>query len=252
MDRRRQTDEREDGKSHRAPHRADDLCNEDRHFIECIQALLMFFIWISYHSLIILHFSTFHIDFISGKSDNCHMNIQYEEAPVAKFIFGNTKMSLLWLIVRVYVGWSWLEAGWGKFTGTGWVGADAGKSLSGFIQGALSKTAGAHPDVQWWYGTFLQNIILSHASFWSHVITYGEILVGIALIIGLFTGIAAFFGLFMNLNFMLAGSVSVNPILFTLSIFLILAWKVAGYIGIDRFALPALGTYWQPGKLFKS
>ncbi|MEX1027935.1 MAG: DoxX family protein, partial [Candidatus Paceibacterota bacterium] len=63
--------------------------------------------------------------------------------------------------------------------------------------------------------------------------------------------IAAFFGLFMNLNFMLAGTVSSNPILFTLAIGLVLAWKVAGHWGLDRWLLPKLGTPWQPGKVFR-
>lgn len=81
---------------------------------------------------------------------------------------------------------------------------------------------------------------------------YGELFVGIALIIGLFTGIAAFFWLFMNLNYLLAGTVSTNPILFTASIGLILAWRIGGYIGLDRYLLPLLGTPWQQGKLLKS
>ncbi|MEK7585725.1 MAG: DoxX family membrane protein [Patescibacteria group bacterium] len=178
-------------------------------------------------------------------------HIQYEEAPFAKFIFGNTKMSWFWLLARVYVGWEWFHAGWTKFAGTGWVGDGAGNSISGFVKGALAKTTGAHPDVQGWYATFLENVVLPHASFWSHLVVYGEILVGAALILGIFTGIAAFFGLFMNLNFMLAGALSTNPILFTLSIGLVLAWKIAGEFGVDRYLLPALGTYWQPGKLFK-
>ena len=78
----------------------------------------------------------------------------------------------------------------------------------------------------------------------------GELLIGLALIVGAFTGIAAFFGGFMNWNFMMAGSASINPVLFTLSILLILAWKTAGWIGLDRFLLPALGTPWRRGRLF--
>jgi len=54
----------------------------------------------------------------------------------------------------------------------------------------------------------------------------------------------------MNWNFMMAGAASTNPVLFTLSILLILAWKVAGYYGADRYLLPALGTPWKPGKVF--
>lgn len=167
------------------------------------------------------------------------------DAPWAQFLFTNKKAAAVWLIVRIYVGWQWLEAGWEKIHSSVWVGPDAGGALSGFINGALSKTAGAHPDVQGWYASFLQNVVLPHAGLWSHMIAYGEVLVGVALIIGIFTGIAALFGLFMNLNYLLAGTVSINPILFVFSIGLILAWKVAGFLGADRYVLPYLGTPWH-------
>ena len=173
-----------------------------------------------------------------------------EESPLSKFLFANAKMSWLWLIVRVYVGYQWLTAGWEKLHTPAWVGPDAGGALSGFIQGALAKTTSAHPDVASWYGSFLQNVVLPHVNMWSHMVAWGEFLVGVALIVGLLTGIAAFFGLFMNLNYLMAGTVSVNPILFTLSIFIILAWKTAGYLGLDYIVLPYLGTPWHRGKLF--
>ncbi len=63
---------------------------------------------------------------------------------------------------------------------------------------------------------------------------------------GAFTGIAAFLGGFLNWNFMMAGSASINPLLFTLSILVMLAWKNAGWIGLDRWLLPLLGTPWKP------
>jgi thiosulfate dehydrogenase [quinone] large subunit len=71
--------------------------------------------------------------------------------------------------------------------------------------------------------------------------------VGIGLILGLLTGIAAFFGAFMNMSFLLAGSASTNPVMFTLAVGIMLAWKVAGYYGLDRYVLPMLGTPWRPG-----
>jgi len=70
-------------------------------------------------------------------------------------------------------------------------------------------------------------------------------LIGIALIIGAFTGIAAFVGGFMNWNFMMAGSASVNPVFFVIAVGLILAWKVSGYIGADFFLLRWIGTPWR-------
>src|ERR1035437_892961 len=169
-----------------------------------------------------------------------------KDAPLATFLFDNEKMAFFWLVVRIYVGWQWLSAGWEKLNASIWSGPDAGGALSGFINGALSKTAGTHPDVQGWYAYFLQHIVLSHANLWSHMVTYGEVIIGVALIIGAFTGIAAFVGLFMNLNYLLAGTVSINPILFVFSIGLILAWRISGYIGVDRFLLPFFGTPWEP------
>ncbi len=172
-----------------------------------------------------------------------------KESPLSNFLFNNTKASWVWFIIRLYVGYEWLVAGWSKVTSDAWVGSGAGGALTGFLNGALAKTVGAHPDVQGWYADFLQNVVLAHPAFWSELVAWGELAVGVALIIGAFTGIAAFFGLFMNLNYLLAGTVSVNPILFTLSIGLILAWKVAGYIGVDRYLLPKLGTPWGEIKL---
>jgi thiosulfate dehydrogenase [quinone] large subunit len=39
--------------------------------------------------------------------------------------------------------------------------------------------------------------------------------------------------------------------MFTLAVGLMLAWKVAGYYGLDRYLLPALGTPWKPGVVFQ-
>jgi thiosulfate dehydrogenase [quinone] large subunit len=54
----------------------------------------------------------------------------------------------------------------------------------------------------------------------------------------------------MNMNYLLAGTVGINPILFVGAILLILAWKTAGWWGLDRWALLALGTPWRPGWIF--
>jgi thiosulfate dehydrogenase [quinone] large subunit len=174
-----------------------------------------------------------------------------EDSPIARSLFGDVRWAWIWLILRVYVGYEWLSAGWDKLHSAAWVGSSAGTALIGFVNGALTKASGAHADVQSWYAAFLQNIVLPHAALWSVLVAWGETLVGIALILGLFTGIAAFFGSFMNVNYLLAGSVSTNPILFAIATWLVLAWKTAGWWGLDRWVLPALGTPWSPGRIFK-
>jgi thiosulfate dehydrogenase (quinone) large subunit len=174
-----------------------------------------------------------------------------EDPPVARFLFGDVRVSWFWLIIRLYTGYEWFTAGWEKVISPVWVGAQAGTALSGFVNGALKQTTGDHPAVQSWYAFFLQNMVLPAAPLWSTIVAFGELLVGIALILGIFTGIAAFFGGFMNVNYLMAGAVSTNPFLFVFATWLVLAWKTAGWVGLDRWILPALGTPWRPGKVFR-
>ncbi len=179
-------------------------------------------------------------------------SIQIPEPPLSRFLFADSRLGWLWLVARLYVGYQWLSAGYEKITGGGWIGAHAGTALHGFLAGSLAKTAGAHPDVSSWYGYFLANVALPHAVLFSYVVTFGEFAVGVALILGAFTGIAAFFGAFMNLNYLFAGTVSINPLLFVIQMFLVLAWRNAGWLGIDRWLLPWLGVPWEPGKAFRN
>ena len=173
----------------------------------------------------------------------------FADPPFAQSLFNSPKWAWLWVIARIYVGYAWLTSGIGKLSNPAWT--QTGEALKGFWERAAAiPDAPARPLIAFdWYRGFLQSMIDAGAYTWfSKVVYIGEILIGVALILGLFTGIAAFFGGFMNWNFMMAGSASTNPVLFTLSILLVLAWKTAGWWGLDRFVLPALGTPWQPGK----
>lgn len=76
----------------------------------------------------------------------------------------------------------------------------------------------------------------------SHLLVFGEVLVGVALIAGFLVGVSAFTGGLMNAAFLLAGTVSTNPVMFILATWLVLAWRVAGYYGLDYFILPRLGA----------
>lgn len=179
----------------------------------------------------------------------------FAEPALARFIFSDPRLAVFWLVVRVYVGWQWLEAGWGKLTGEepGWFGATAGKGISGFVANAITNSTGPKATVQPAYAWFLQQAVQPYAAAWSYAITIGEILVGIGLILGLFAGIAAFFGGLMNVDYLFAGSLgtgAVNAPLFVLATGLVLAWRVAGYLGLDFFALPLVGVPGHAGKLF--
>lgn len=162
-----------------------------------------------------------------------------QDPPVAQFIFNDTRFAPVWLIVRLYIGWSWLEPGWGKLSNPAWM--DTGDALKGYWTNAVTNTKFG------WYGDFLQTMLDSNAHGWfAKMIVIGEVAVGLALILGAFVGVAAFFGAFMNWNFIMAGSASSNALLGLGGVLLLLAWKTAGWYGLDRFLLPKLGTPWRP------
>ena len=182
---------------------------------------------------------------------NKSSKIEIPESKFSVLLFQDTRLSFIWLIVRLYVGWQWILAGYAKVQNPLWVGEKAGTAIHGFLVSALVKSSGPHADVQSWYAVFIKDFVLPNSVFFSYLVSFGELLVGVALILGFFTGIAAFFGAYMNMNYLLAGTVSTNPILFILALLLILSWRVAGWWGLDRFLLPLLGTPWKPGKFFK-
>ncbi len=139
-------------------------------------------------------------------------------------------MAVVWSVLRVWLGIQWLEAGFHKITG----GFDA----SGFLQGALAKAGGEHPAVATWYANFLEGFALPNVDIFNFLIPWGEFLVGLGLIVGLATIPALIAGAFMNLNFLLAGTVSTNPTLYTVAVILLFAGTAAYYYGLDRFAIP--------------
>lgn len=179
-----------------------------------------------------------------------HHRVQVTDPPISKIIFSDTRLAWVWLIVRLYMSYTWITSGYGKLTNPAW--SSTGDALKGFWQGAL-QTAPKPVIAFDWYRMFIQFMLDNQVYTWfAKVVLASELLIGICLLLGAFTGITAFAGGFMNWNFMMAGTTSVNPVFFTLSIILILAWKTAGYWGLDRFLLPLLGTPWKPAFILQA
>lgn len=181
---------------------------------------------------------------------------ELRDPSIVRAIFSNTALAPLWLVARLYLGYQWLLAGWHKFYGDErWIYVDGpdGLPLQGFWQRAAAIPEQGSPMIKYdWYRDFLDFMLRHEAYQWfSWIIAIGEVAVGIALIIGVFTGFAAVTGAFMNFNFLLAGAASTNPVMFIIALLVMFGWKVAGWIGVDRWLLPALGTPWQPGRVIR-
>ena len=169
--------------------------------------------------------------------------------PWVSALFSNTEYSWVWLIARIYIGWGWLEAGREKLASDAWMGG--GVALQKYWERAVIVPDTGRPTIAYdWYREFLQFLLNFGAYTWfAKLVAVGELLVGIALLVGILTGIAALFGALMNWSFMLAGSASTNPVMGLLALGVLVAWKTAGWWGLDRLVLPALGAPWQPGSL---
>jgi thiosulfate dehydrogenase (quinone) large subunit len=169
-----------------------------------------------------------------------------QDPPIVQKLFNDSRASWLWLVLRIWLGWQWITAAEHKLFDPKWM--QTGEALKGFWMGAVKIPETGRPPIAFdWYRSFIQTMLDAQAYTWfAKLVAYGELLIGIGLILGAFTGIAAFFGAMMNWNFMMAGSASTNPMLFLVAVGLILAWKVAGYIGADYFLLRWIGTPWQP------
>jgi thiosulfate dehydrogenase [quinone] large subunit len=184
--------------------------------------------------------------------DRAFQKRELHDPSFLRSIFSNTWLAPLWLVARVYLGYQWILAGSHKVWGDDrWIARSGpdGLGLKAFWDRAIAIPAAGTPAIKYdWYRTFLA--YMDHHG-WYHwfawVVALGEVTVGVMLIMGVFTGVAALAGATLNFNFMLAGTASTNPVLFILAILVLFGWKVAGWIGVDRWLLPALGTPWQPG-----
>jgi len=148
------------------------------------------------------------------------------------FIFYNKKMAPFWLLVRLYVGYKWLHAGVTKLFSPTWIGSEAPQSLLHFLNNTLDKATGPHASVMGWYAYLTQHVFIPLAPEMSYLVVAAEILVGLCILFGFWIKKAAIVGGLLNINYMLAGSISINPVLLILEILLILSAKIAGYFGV--------------------
>ena len=154
-----------------------------------------------------------------------------------RLLLGNDYFALLWLPLRFFLGRYWVASGVHKLGNPGWMAG--GDALKGFWAKQVVVPASRPPPIAYpWFRQFLQ-YMLDHGwyTWFAKLIAFSETLVGLGLLVGALVGLAAFCGTFMNFNYLLAGATSANPVLFGLGVLLVIAWKVAGFWGLDRWLL---------------
>ncbi len=188
--------------------------------------------------------------------------VAVDDVPASKLLFGSRFVGgILLRPVSLFVGFAWLAAGEHKVRDAAWMDkgyalVDPDPAVLGFWERVTAipeppARPAIHADYGWYRDFLTWMMDQGWADWFAKLVAVGEVAIGLGLICGALLGIAAFFGIVLNLNFMLAGTASTNPVLLMLALPLVIGYKVAGYYGLDRWALPLLGVPGTPGALFR-
>lgn len=142
--------------------------------------------------------------------------------------------SVILLILRLWLGWSWFTAGVEKVFGT------PPFSAAGYLKNAVAHpvTGPAGNVLYAPFNAFLSHAALPEAGLFSFLVKWGELLIGLGLILGTLTTAAAFFALLMNFTYLFAGTVSSNPLDILIGMFIVFAGFNAGKLGVDNWVIP--------------
>ncbi len=153
----------------------------------------------------------------------------------------NKYASALLLIIRLYLGYEWFIHGLEKVRGGAF---DATGFLNNIIANPVKGPDGTalYPI----YNSFIEHFALPNVGIINILIPWGELLVGLGLLLGVLTTAAVFSGLLMNFLFVFGGTVSTNPAMIILGFIILAAGANAGKLGGDYYVLP-----WIRKTLFK-
>jgi thiosulfate dehydrogenase [quinone] large subunit len=138
--------------------------------------------------------------------------------------------STLIVLMRVLFGIGWLLAGVTKLTEKSWF-KEPGVFLKAYLMEALQNS-----NVPTFYKIFVENVVLEHVMFFNYVLPVVQIILGLFLIVGLFTIPSILVCLFMHINFILSGNMNlISLVLYTNAFSLIIFRKNAYFFSLDKY-----------------
>lgn len=154
-------------------------------------------------------------------------------------------------LLRIVVGAWFLKAVWTKLTLV-WLGGvvpypAVSPRFLAFQPKRVAEFAADNPVA--WYKHFLQTTVLPRSTLFAELQAYGEVVVGLGLVLGLFTGLAALVGLVLSVNYGLAtqwmsfGQQGFHLLLIT-SMVIFLVTGAGRLAGVDQLLRRWFGTRW--------
>jgi thiosulfate dehydrogenase [quinone] large subunit len=146
---------------------------------------------------------------------------------VVQWLVQSKIMAVGWLAMRVWVGIMWMQAGWAKL-----FGAENAYFLHNHGAGVAGFAAHGVPAYSWW-GSFLHSFVVPNAGWIGILIAVAEFAIGLALVLGLFTRLAALGSLALLFTYVMSGTASVCAFYALFAIVILATWKTSSWIGAD-------------------
>lgn|GEM_PF-4310102 len=148
-----------------------------------------------------------------GEHDRRQSRPDYE-SPLSRFLLSDTRLAGVWLVARVYLGYLWTVSG------------------VSVLRELTTVAAGGRPTALW---PPLPLHVLRLNPAVASLLGVSEVAVGLFLILGVLTGLTAFISVVLSVNALSPGPPAGDPIAFSTTLVLILAWRTAGWYGADRW-----------------
>src|SRR6202167_1423258 len=136
-------------------------------------------------------------------------------------------MAVVWLAMRVWLGIMWIQAGWAKL-----FGAENPFFLHNNGAGVAGFAAHGVPAYTWW-GSFLHSFVVPNAGWIAVLVAVAEFAIGVALVTGLFTRVAALGSLALLFTYVMSGTASVCAFYALFAIVILVMWRTSSWIGAD-------------------
>lgn len=136
--------------------------------------------------------------------------------------------------LRLFLGVTFVYAGLQKLTDPQYFNAAA----RGYIGQQITNFAHGSP-----LHDFLLNVAAPHAVLFGTLVAYGELAIGLGVLLGLLLRPAAFFGILVNLTFFLSADWHVYPYFYGSDLVYLFGWITLLLAGPANQVLPALDTW---------
>jgi thiosulfate dehydrogenase [quinone] large subunit len=135
--------------------------------------------------------------------------------------------TIAWLAVRVWVGCMWVQAGWSKVFGAEnpYFLHHGGAGVAGFAGHGI-------PAYSWW-GSLMHTFVVPNASWIAVIVAFGELAVGLGLVVGFLTRTAAVCSLLLLFTYVMSGTASVCAFYALCALIVLATWRTSTWISVD-------------------